>query len=112
LPAGFAAHAAGRAAAQGYPLAAFALGDLYTGRIFRYHVTRDELAACTWYAIASSLDKQNDWEPVQTQPILGMRSELSDRMEKSRKNLGAGQYAACGSRSAEWMAAHLQRRTP
>ena len=49
-------------ATRGYAVAAFALGDLFSGRIFKYHVTKDELAACAWYVTASSLDTQGGFD--------------------------------------------------
>ena len=95
-------------AEQGYPVAAFVLGELFTGRLFRYHVEKDELEACTWYLTASNLDKQGDWGTQVPKPVGRMREDLSGRIDKIRKSLGATRYAECERRASDWMAAHLQ----
>jgi len=94
-------------AEQGYPVAAFALGELYTGRIFRYHVSKNELEACSWYTIASHLDKQGEWE---NDAVAAMRKDLPSRIDKIRKNLGPANSAECERRASNWMTAHPQQR--
>ena len=97
-------------AEQGYPVAAFVLGEVFSYRLFPYHVTKDNLEACTWYVIASNLDKQGQWEMEQPEPIAAMRKDLSGRIDKVRKILGAAQHAECERRASDWMTAHPQQR--
>lgn len=97
-------------ARRGFAVAAYALGDLFSGRIFKYHVTKDELAACAWYVTASSLDTQGGFDAVPPVVAQEVRKDLPKRLEKSRKDLGAGLYAECERRAASWMAAHVQKK--
>ena len=92
-------------AKQGYPVAAFALGELNTGRMFRYHVAGDDLEACRWYTIASNLDTQDDWARAQPEAVAAMRRDLPGRINKVRKSLKAAQYAECQRQAAYWMKA-------
>ena len=97
-------------AEQGYPVAAFVVGEIFSGRMFKYHVETDNLEACTWYVIASSLDKQGRWAKLQPEAVAAMRKDLPGRIEKARKSLGATQYAECERRASDWMTAHPQQR--
>jgi hypothetical protein len=97
-------------AGQGYPVAAFVLGEVSSGKLFPYHVETDNLEACTWYVIASSLDKQGHWGGAQPTAIAAMRKDLPGRIDKVRKSLGATEYAECERRASDWMTAHPQRR--
>ena len=95
---------------QGYPVAAFVLGEVFSYRLFPYHVTKDNLEACTWYVIASNLDKQGQWEMEQPEPIAAMRKDLPGRIDKVRKGLGTTERAECERRASDWMTAHSQGR--
>jgi len=97
-------------AEQGYPVAAFVVGEIFSGRMFKYHVETDNLEACTWYVIASSLDKQGRWAKLQPEAVAAMRRDLPGRIEKTRKSLGATQHAECERRASDWMTAHPQQR--
>jgi uncharacterized protein len=97
-------------AEQGYPVAAHVLGEIFTGRLFRYHVETDDLEACTWYLTASNLDKEDDWGMKMPKPVEVMRKDLSGRIAKIRKSLGATQYTECERRASDWKAAHGQPR--
>ena len=97
-------------ATRGYAVAAYVLGDLFSGRIFKYHVTEDELAACAWYVTTSSLDKQGGFDAAPPVVAEEVRKDLPKRLEKSRKDLGARLYAECERRAASWMAAHVRKK--
>lgn len=97
-------------AEQGYPVAAFVVGEIFSGRMFKYHVETDNLEACTWYVIASSLDKQGRWAELQPEAVAAMRKDLPGRIAKTRKSLGATEYAECERRASDWITAHPQQR--
>ena len=97
-------------AEQGYPVAAFVIGEIFSGRMFKYHVETDNLEACTWYVIASSLDKQGGWAEWQPQAVAAMRKDLPARIEKTRKSLGPAQHAECERRASDWTVAHPRQR--
>jgi len=97
-------------AEQGYPVAAFVVGEIFSGRMFKYHVETDNLEACTWYVIASSLDKQGRWAESQPEAVAAMRKDLPGRVDKVRKSLEATEYAECERRASDWMTAHPQQR--
>jgi TPR repeat protein len=97
-------------AEQGYPKAAFVLGEVFAYKLFPYHVSKDYPEACVWYVIASNLDKQEDWAAVQPQAIVSMRKDLPGRIDKVRKSLTATQRADCERRASDWMTAHLKSR--
>jgi uncharacterized protein len=93
------------AAKQGYPVAAYRLGLLRGTLLAPHPIGKDTDASCTWYVIASALDKRGDWAAQQPDDMAEMRKDLPDRIEKSRHGLGAERFAACERRAAEWMAA-------
>jgi len=97
-------------AEQGNPMAAFVLGEVFSYKMFPYHVTKDDSEACVWYLIASSLDMQSGWEVEQPERAAWLRKDLPGRIDKLRKSLGAARYAECDRRASDWMAAHPQRR--
>jgi hypothetical protein len=96
-------------AEQGYPVAAFVLGEVFSYKLFPYHVEKDNLEACTWYAVASHLDKQGQWELEQPAPVAQLRKDLPGRMEKIRKGLAGTQQAECDRRASAWITAHAER---
>ena len=97
-------------AEQGYSVAAFVVGEIFSGRMFKYHVETDNLEACSWYVIASSLDRQDPWAEGQPAAVAAMRKDLPGRIAKTRKSLGATEYAECERRASDWITAHPQQR--
>jgi TPR repeat protein len=97
-------------AEQGHPVAAFVVGEIFSGRMFKYHVETDNLEACTWYVIASGLDKQGRWAESPPETVAAMRRDLPGRIDKVRKSLGGTEYAACERRASDWMVEHPQRQ--
>ena len=97
-------------AEQGYPVAAFVLGEVFSGKLFPYHVTKDNPEACMWYVIASSLDRQDPWAEGQPAAVAAMRKDLPGRIAKTRKSLGATEYAECERRASDWTIAHPRQR--
>jgi TPR repeat protein len=98
------------AAEQGYSLGAFALGEVFTGRLAKYHVNEDKLVACKWYTIASRLEGQGDWERLQPEQVAAMRKDLPGRIEKVRKSLGPTQKAECEAGASDWVRGHPRGR--
>ena len=95
---------------QGYPVAAFTLGQLHAARFGPQSIGKDDVLACTWYTIASDLDKRRDWGQEQPDDVAKMRRELPTRIERIRKSLGSVRSAECESRAADWIAKHLASR--
>lgn len=91
-------------------MAAFVVGEIFSGRMFKYHVETDNLEACSWYVIASSLDRQDPWAEGQPAAVAAMRKDLPGRIAKTRKSLGATEYAECERRASDWITAHPQQR--
>lgn len=97
-------------AEQGYSLGAFALGEMFAGRLAKYHVNEDRLVACTWYTVASRLAGQGEWERLQPEQVAAMRKDLPGRIDKIRKRLAPSQQAACEDGASHWLAEHSLRR--
>jgi TPR repeat protein len=97
-------------AEQGYPVAAFVLGEVFSYRLFPYHVRKDELEACTWYVIASGLDKPGLWDTAQPEAVAALRKDLPGRLDKIRKDIGSTQYAECERQASDWTTAHPRPR--
>ena len=98
------------AARQGYPVAAFKLGQLYSSLLSPHPIGKDDRQACTWYLVASHLDRPGPWEERQPGPMQEMRRELPRRIDQVRKSLGAARYAECERAASAWMSAHAADR--
>ena len=95
-----------RAAAQGYPLSALTLGEIYTRRT-RYN-NRDDQRSCMWTVVAETLEKRNEWERRQPAATAEVRRKLPALLGRVRQTLTQQQLTECDGQAQAWLAAHTK----
>jgi TPR repeat protein len=95
-----------KAAAQGYPLSALNLAEIYASR--NPYVRRDYQASCMWTVIADGLLRRGAWDRRQPEATADLRRKLPDLTARVRKDLTEQQVDVCEQQGAQWLTANAE----
>ena len=97
-----------KAAAQGNPPAAYALGEIHGGFFssLKAKMRRDPVKACQWYAIAAKLEDSSNWNRQFSEAAAKLRNDLEGKIAETESKLKPEDKNSCQEDANQWLSAH------